>query len=139
MRARVAVLLACVGLFSACASAVAGAGVQDPRPLATPFALQEGKSAVVGPARVTVTFEKVLSDSRCPVDVQCIQAGEASIRVQVQAAGGEKAALTLSTHGDRDTAAAGPVTVTLTELLPVPRVTSSKREPYRATLIVTSN
>ncbi len=47
-------------------------------PLGTPFALKLGQSAVV-PGGLTVRFDAVVSDSRCPIDAICVQAGEARI------------------------------------------------------------
>ena len=130
-------LLLGVGLLAGCAAVSAGAGGPQAAALSTPFTLAEGESAVVGGEKVGVTFEKLLSESRCPADVQCIQAGEATIRVQVQPADGAKTALTLSTRQDGSTGTVGRLTVTLTGLRPVPRVkTPPKDERYRATLVV---
>ena len=47
-------------------------------PLGTPFELKVGQSAVV-PGGLTVRFDTVLSDSRCPIDAICVHAGEARI------------------------------------------------------------
>ena len=47
-------------------------------PLGSPFELKVGQSAVV-PGGLTVRFDAVLSDSRCPIDAICVQAGEARI------------------------------------------------------------
>lgn len=71
----------------------------------------------VGPADLTVTPLEVKEDSRCPVDVQCIQAGTVRLTVDVTAKNvysqhvlkmGE--ALTIA--GKR---------ITLTEVTPAPR------------------
>ena len=146
-------------LCAACAPVAAGAGGQASAPaLGASFTLKEKQSVVIGPEKVRlktkwaqleavvgsekvrVTFERVVSESRCPVDVQCIQAGEATIALVVQAPGGDKTALTLSTRGDQSTGTAGAWDVALTGLVPVPRVKApAKREPYEATLVVTAH
>lgn len=48
------------------------AGVQ----LNQPFGLRAWQSAVV-PGGLKVTFDRVVSDSRCPIDAICVWAGEA--------------------------------------------------------------
>lgn len=49
------------------------------------FRLAPGESATAAGARVT--FVRVESDSRCPIDAICITAGEATITIHVSAAG----------------------------------------------------
>ena len=137
-----AVLLTSILAFcAACAPVAAGAGGQTGAPaLGESFTLREKQSAVVGSEQVRVTFERVVSESRCPVDVQCIQAGEAIIALVVQPPGGAKTALTLSTRGDQSTGTVGAWDVALTGLVPVPRVKApAKREPYTATLVVSAH
>lgn len=48
--------------------------------------LMLGKKVVL--ANTEITFEAVLEDSRCPKNVTCIWAGQAKVRVRVQAKGG---------------------------------------------------
>jgi hypothetical protein len=40
------------------------------------FVLAAGQSASAGPDALTVQFERVVEDSRCPSDARCIQAGQ---------------------------------------------------------------
>lgn len=47
------------------------------------FALAPGKSAVAEGTDLRVTFETVVSDSRCPADAVCIQAGEAVVALRI--------------------------------------------------------
>lgn len=49
------------------------------------FELQLGARA--HKQNLTIVFEKVLEDSRCPEDVQCIWAGEVKVRLQVDTGG----------------------------------------------------
>ena len=59
------------------------------------FTLRVGEAMRVEDADVTVTFKEVASDSRCPKDVTCIQAGEAVVHLAVVSEAGEKAVLEL--------------------------------------------
>jgi len=59
------------------------------------FTLRVGEAVRVEDADVTVTFKEVASDSRCPKDVTCIQAGEAVVHLAVVSEAGEKAVLEL--------------------------------------------
>lgn len=141
MRMPAALLTSMLVLCAACAPVAAGAGGQTGAPaVGEPFTVREKQSVVVGSEKVRVTFERVVSDSRCPVDVQCIQAGEATIALAVQPPGGARTTLTLSTRGDQSTGTVGAWHVALTALVPVPRVKApSTREPYTATLVVTAH
>ena len=119
--------------------AVIGAAAQS-KPLDQPFTLKPGESASIGAERVQVAFERVLSDSRCPRDVQCIQAGEAVVRVQLTIPGRERQMLDLSTSRDRETANVGSYTLSLTALDPVPLASKpTKPADYRATLVLRRN
>lgn len=52
-------------------------------PLGEEFSLKAGESARLDSGRLTLTFWDVLSDSRCPTDVLCIDAGQ--VRIQFRA------------------------------------------------------
>ncbi|MBW8485642.1 hypothetical protein [Actinomadura parmotrematis] len=51
------------------------------------FTLAPGGSAAPDGGDVTVTFEGVPADSRCPEGVQCVWEGDATVRVKVSAGG----------------------------------------------------
>lgn len=51
-------------------------------PLGQPFDLRAGQSAVV-PGGLKVTFDRVVSDSRCPLDAICVWAGEAVLALKL--------------------------------------------------------
>ena len=63
------------------ASCGANGGPTVPRNvnLGEPFDLGAAQMAVVGDTGLTVTFDRVAADSRCPVDVQCIWEGDATV------------------------------------------------------------
>lgn len=65
------------------------------------FFVAAGESVSVAGAGLSVTFASVVSDSRCPPGVQCIQAGNAVISVTVTRPGAAPATLALDTDGPR--------------------------------------
>ncbi|MEN8614944.1 hypothetical protein ABFB09_06665 [Dehalogenimonas sp. THU2] len=62
------------------------------------FTLSPGKSAVIESEDMTITFDKVLNDSRCPESVTCIWAGQVQVLVTIEL-DGRKETLTLTQSG----------------------------------------
>lgn len=58
-------------------------------PAAAIFALGVGEEAEVAP-RTKLRFDRIVSDSRCPVGVQCVWAGEVRIALSLSAPGGSQ-------------------------------------------------
>ena len=79
------------------------------------LSLKVGESVSVTGAGLSVTFTAVVSDSRCPAGVQCIQAGKAVITVTVARPGAAPVTLTLGTDGPK-TARSGDRSVELVSL-----------------------
>ncbi len=128
-----------VALFAACASMVGASAPQTPvtAALGEPFTLAQGDTVQVGPERVGITFEAVVSDSRCPTDVQCIRAGEAVVRVVMAGQGQAAETVELQTTPNRSQASVFGYTLTLSRVLPEPNTkTPIKASDYRATFIV---
>ncbi len=101
-----------------------------------PFRLAQGETASVGEERLAVRFAEVVSDSRCPVGVQCVRAGEARVRFELRLAGAEPEAVILATEGAQPRYASyGAYDVHLVTLEPQPR-TDVPRPAYVATLRV---
>jgi len=105
------------------------------------FQLAPSQTAMVGDTGLTITFQRVRSDSRCAVDVQCIWEGDAAVAVTASQPGRDSAALELHTTtsgGGVREARYGDFLIRLTALSPQPRSTRPI-EPgdYRATLRVT--
>lgn len=105
------------------------------------FKINAGRTVTLDGGSLRVRFVRVASDSRCPVDVECVWAGNAEVLVEVSAKGGRgMKTLRLNTN-------AGPerpgedkyrrYTLKLVELSPRPH---SKRKiapgQYTATLLV---
>ncbi len=127
-------------LLAACAPMVGASAPQAPASaeLGEPFTLAAGATAQVGPERIGITFDAVLSDSRCPTDVQCIRAGEAVVRVVVAVQRQAAETLELQTAPNRDRVSASGYTLTLTRVLPEPNTkVQIKASDYRATFTLT--
>ena len=100
--------------------------------------LAVGQSGSLLDTGLTVTFEAVVSDSRCPTGVNCVWEGDAEVRVRIDATNVKPSTYTLHTsersprqisHGD--------VEVGLVSLVPHPTTDGPPRAAdYRATLSV---
>jgi hypothetical protein len=71
-------------VLAACATAACRENPAAPAdvPLGQPFELRAGTSAVV-PGGLRITFDRVVSDSRCPIDAICVWAGEAVLAIKL--------------------------------------------------------
>ncbi len=112
------------------------AGVDDS------FSLAVGETASVEGTDLSLTFDAVTRDSRCPKDVTCIVAGEAVV-VFVARAGGEDSELTFKVPpggpGSKDERAFDRFTIAIVEL--EPETDSTKKidaSDYVATVVVTT-
>jgi hypothetical protein len=98
------------------------------------FELEPGKPVQLAGTGVRVTFLAVVSDSRCPVDVVCVTAGDAEIRLSVVGEG-EDRTVSLHTTQEPRSVTIGAVRIELTGLAPSPRSTVTTRpQEYRATI-----
>lgn len=106
--------------------------------LAAEFELAPGQAVQVGTERLRVEFERVASDSRCPVDVQCVWEGDAVVVVALSQPARPSVSLQLHTAGSLPGQGTyGRHRVRLVKLLPPPL--SSAPVPaadYRATFVV---
>jgi hypothetical protein len=62
--------------------------------------LRAGESARLGASDLTVRFEKVDSDARCPKGVTCVWEGDAVVRLSVGGAKQPRTTVLLHTHPD---------------------------------------
>jgi hypothetical protein len=108
----------------ATASAAAGLSTRAPgASLGVPLTLAGGQSVRVDTG-LTITFQAVLEDSRCPTDVDCVWAGRAKVAFQVEAPGQAAATLTLITLPDQPTptpATYAGYAIALLDLAPYPQ------------------
>jgi hypothetical protein len=86
-----------VGGSMVAAPSAAGAG-QAEAPLARPFELKAAGTVRIAGASLTVEFEKVAEDSRCPEGVTCVWEGDAVARLHLLGSGLERATLNLHTQ-----------------------------------------
>lgn len=97
--------------------------------------LRVGQSATVDGTPVQVTFQRLLEDQRCPIDVTCVWAGYVQIAVQFVA--GAEYADTLNWNREPARIIHGGYAIQLLDLQP-PRRSTTVPDPsiYVATLIV---
>jgi hypothetical protein len=106
-------------------------------PLDRDFDLPAGARAQIEGTDLVVEFQRVSSDSRCPEGVQCIHAGDATVRLMVRGGGATGGPLDLHTHDEPKEAARGTYLVRLVTLRPYPRDGQTIRpSDYVATLRV---
>ncbi len=100
------------------------------------FELTVGADAEVAGTHLRLRFLGVADDSRCPLDVQCVWAGNAVVRLRLT--GGEAASdVGLNTGLDPKSAPYAGYTVVLSGLAPAPRSgTTIPQASYVATLEV---
>lgn len=127
-------LLACLGGLLSCSTT--GATTPTPTRVGQPFTLQPGGSARFTMPPLTVGMDAVTSDSRCPKGEQCVWAGDATVRVWWQRAGGSREFGTLhTTPGAGGAVRIDELELRLLDLAPVP-ISGKAIDPasYRATL-----
>ena len=98
-----------------------------------PFELALHHSARVEHGDVLVRFAELIEDSRCPRDVECIQAGRARVRLEVRRGAAEPVSIEIGTDADRALASAGGVTWELQAVSPYPTA-SGTRDRTQTTL-----
>ena len=123
------------------AGAIGCASVDTPVVAADPgiaFALPLGKTASVNGNSARITFNKVTDDSRCPVDVVCIWAGDAKVELAIVRNGSPADTRVISITSPNNEVVSGDLRIRLVGLAPAPRQSEpSARRAYVAQLIVT--
>lgn len=85
------------------------------------FDLPIGKTAALNGNGVRITFKQVREDSRCPVDVQCVWAGDAKIELTISRTGTPDDAKILSQNAPNNETTSGDLRIRFVGLAPVPR------------------
>src|SRR5262245_17359117 len=100
------------------------------------FTLAVDDSAFLDDAKLRVTFDDVVSDSRCPVEMLCQVAGFVAIELTVSSSGQAPEDVTLTTETLPDSRAVYQgFLITLERVDPLPHVnTTIRRADYRVTL-----
>ena len=125
-------LISCLLLVAGCSGSPTGPSV----PLNSEFVLAPGGAALIDGASMTIKFNGVTGDSRCPADAVCVWGGDAIVSLTVTATGGSR---DHELHtGDMRPVKHDDVTIALVQLVPYP-FSSSPIQPsdYRATLKAT--
>lgn len=86
------------------------------------FPMRAGESVVIRGTPATITFDGILADSRCAIDVVCIQAGEARGAFRLATGRGPATAFELDSARNAS-AVVGDYRVTLVSVSPAPRST----------------
>jgi hypothetical protein len=115
MKRQFASVIAAVSLFG-CAPLSTGTQVQTGRE----FDITAGHDVVVEGPRIAVTFKGVTSDSRCAVDVQCVWAGNAAVKITLTKGSGPATEAVLNTGIEPRSIVYADHTVRLIGLKPLP-------------------
>ncbi len=132
--------------FVAFAAACGAEATPTPAPTPTPslrqvavglqFTLDVGEQVEVSGHQALLTFDGVTGDSRCPIDVVCVRAGEAVVSFAWRDSGSTVTAFQLR-HGEgRDTTRQfGTLTLQLTGVQPAPvSTTPIPPDAYQVTI-----
>ena len=92
----------------------------------------EGENKFLKDAGMNITFKKIVEDSRCPKDVQCVWAGVATIELTVMGTYSRPAPVKISTLNDAKKGLSNSVIlnghkISLVELNPYPKTSTDKR------------
>ena len=106
--------------------------------LSQTFTLAPGQVGRIGSAGPYLAFRRVSADSRCPMDVVCVWAGDGVVQIEVGLTQSSLTAGELHTDPQRPPVDIGDYRVRLTELQPYPRSSEQiEAGRYRATFEVT--
>jgi hypothetical protein len=133
---RVVTLLSFLAAAGLALLACGGSSPAEPG-LERDFELAGGASALVEGTDLSIRFVAVPNDSRCPVDVQCITEGDATVALALEGGGAADQTVELHTLDEPKRAQHGGYTVALVALRPRP--VSTRPTPlgdYTATLRV---
>ena len=133
-RAIVAFVIVAVSLVTACReSPTAPSDV----PLGEPFELRIGESAVL-PGDLKVTFNRVVFDSRCPIDAVCVAAGEARLALRLSVGSDAPVERDVRVDSTDPEVPFSSYTIRALRLMPYPRSDRAPRpEEFVATFRVT--
>ena len=127
-------------LAAFCLFAVTGCFIgspTEPRGVDQTVTLAPGESASITGTTVTLKFQGVTGDNRCPADAICVLGGSATVKVEASSSSGSRT-LTFET-GKLEPVEFRGLTVELTQLAPYPfSATPIEHEDYRATIRVSS-
>jgi hypothetical protein len=127
------VAFATLTAISGCASVT---GAVDAYP-GSPFTLAPGETAALKGMDARITLNAVRDDSRCPVDVTCVWAGDAKIEIVVSRKGAADETRVLSITPANSEARVDNLRIRFVSLAPAPRQAEApSARKYRAELVV---
>ena len=135
-----AILLACGTNAPVPANTAAPPGSESPPAQGLPtdrMELRPGETARVDAGNLTIAFDAVVQDSRCPLTLRCFWEGNAAVRLTLRTDAGGSTTVTLYTsHGPRSVAC-GDVKIFLEDLKPYP-TEAGPQDPsvYRVVLAI---
>jgi len=110
---------------------------KDPTTTGQSVTLGVNQSKRLFDRKLTVKVLAVVEDSRCPKDVNCIQAGNAKVRVSVRKGTDSSRIVDLDLNAGQTSVTFENYTITLSALTPYPETAAPiKRNKYVATLTV---
>jgi len=128
---------ALISMLSAAVSVGCARNPMEPAQIG-PFELQVGASAKLADG-LTITVDRVTSDSRCPMDALCVWAGDAVVTVSLSQPSGGPVTRELHTDPKGSDALYLAYTIKLLALAPYPQSDRQIRPgDYVATLLVTA-
>jgi hypothetical protein len=103
------------------------------------FNLAVGKTAALNGTDYRITFNRVTEDSRCPVDVTCVWAGDAKIELSVSRNGATTETRAVSLTPPNSEVTVGDLRIRFVALAPTARQSDPPASrPYVARLVVVS-
>jgi len=90
-------------------------------PIDQDFPLAVGATVTVAGADLVLRFVQVQEDSRCPLDAQCVAAGDATVRLAAREDGGRELPMDLHVYGEAREVRFGIYWIRLQDLAPLPR------------------
>jgi hypothetical protein len=129
---RTALLLLCVAAFAGCDENVTG----PTSPLDREFTLAPGETASIEGASLSVRFNRITGDNRCPADAVCVLGGSADVNVTAISDGSTRDYVLRT--GDLQPVRHESYTIALVQVAPYP-FSARPIQPgeYRVTLKVT--
>lgn len=129
-------VLALAAAVAACSSGGTGpTGSGTPAPSGGTLTLDVGDAATLPGTSITLFFQAVTEDSRCPTDVVCVWEGNAQVAVTLASAAGRLDSR-LNTTSEPRRIEFGGVALTLASLAPYPAGQPIDPDAYRATFEV---
>lgn len=114
------------------------AGAEGSVALGNEFSLRPDETILIAGTPLSLRFADVVTDSRCPSDVTCVWAGDASIRLEAFVDGSAVPPVELHTERSKTRVRSEGFEIELLALRPWPRSDLQPREEdYEATLVVT--